>query len=124
MQLSDGEWKIMNALWRRGSATARELLDDLRGETAWAYTTAKTMLSRMAEKGAVRERKQGNVSVYEPALSQRQARRFALHGLIDRAFDGAFGPLMQHLVAEERLGAKDRAALRRMLREPRRGRQR
>ena len=49
-QPSDAEWKVLNALWRRHPTSARELLTALRGE-GWAYTTLKTMLARMQEKG-------------------------------------------------------------------------
>ena len=57
----------------------------------------------------------------------RSARRAAVRSLLERAFDGAFGPLFKHLVAEEKLSGKERQELARMLDEldrppPRRGR--
>jgi BlaI family penicillinase repressor len=113
--LSDAEWKVMNGLWRRRRATARELLEDVAARTGWAYTTIKTILSRLVDKGVLREAKQGNTSVYEPLLSRRAARRAAVRHLLDHAFDGAFGPLMQHLLQDEKLSRRDRAALRAML---------
>jgi len=115
VRISESEWKVMDAVWRRESATAREVHDDLAGETRWAYTTVKTLLDRLAEKGALRVAKRGNTGVYSPAVTKDEARRTALRGLLDRAFDGAFGPLLHHLIEEEKLSKRDRAELRRLL---------
>jgi len=117
MILSAAEWKLMRALWERGTATAREVHDDVAAEPGWAYTTVKTMLARLVDKGALRESKRGHVSVYAPLVSERRARRSALRGLLERAFDGTFGSLAQFLADDARLSDDDRAALARMLAE-------
>lgn len=114
-QPSDAEWKVLHALWRRGKATSRELLDDLSAED-WAYTTLKTMLTRMEEKGFVRSKPMGNAAQYEPLLARGEAQRSALRTLIERVFEGASGPLLAHLAEEERLSEADRAALEKRLR--------
>lgn len=115
LKLSDAEWTVMRAVWARPPASAREVLDRAGGETGWAYTTVKTLLARLVEKGALRMTMRGNVSLYEPRLTMRQARVAAVRSLVDRAFDGTFGSLFQHLIAEEKLSAKDRAALARLI---------
>ncbi len=115
MALSEGEWKVMNALWARHPATAREIFDALPPGTDWAYTTLKTILARMVEKGVLAERKQGHRSLYEPLVTRMQARRSAVRSLLDRAFDGAFGSLFHYLVDEERLSPEQRRELRGLL---------
>ena len=115
MQLNSSEWKVMNALWRKHPATAREVLDQMVPETAWAYTTLKTLLTRLVEKGAVREEKQGNASVYTPLLEQSEARTEAVSSLVERVFDGAAASLLQHLLAEKKLSRRDRDELSAML---------
>ena len=108
MKLTKAEWQIMNVLWKDWPATARQIADRLPDEVNWAYTTIKTMLTRLADKQAVRESKKGHVGVYEPNLTRRDARRNALDSLLDQAFDGAFGPLMHFLVEDEKLSPKER----------------
>ena len=103
MKLTEAEWLIMNALWDEHPATARDIAARLPAEVNWAYTTIKTMLTRLVEKKVVTERKRGNTSVYEPVLSRQRAQRSALRTLADVAFDGAFGPLMHFLAEEEKL---------------------
>ncbi|MBE0536523.1 MAG: BlaI/MecI/CopY family transcriptional regulator, partial [Phycisphaerae bacterium] len=75
MKLTDAEWQIMNALWKGWPATTREIAGRLPKDVKWAYTTIKTMLTRLAEKGAVAETKRGHVGVYEPLVSLGEARR-------------------------------------------------
>lgn len=111
MKLSEAEWQIMNALWKKNPATARDLTEHLPKEKNWAYTTLKTMLSRLVNKGIVSERKNGNTSVYEPLLSKNKARSKAILNLANQAFDGAVGPLMHFLVEEKKLSKKQRTEL-------------
>ncbi len=122
-QPSDAEWKVLHALWKRGKASARELLEDLSAED-WAYTTLKTMLTRMEDKGFVRSRSLGNMALYEPLLARGEAQRSALRTLIERVFEGAAGPLLAQLAEEERLSPRDRAELERKLRASETGRKR
>ena len=111
MRLTEAEWQIMNALWEGWPATAREIADRLPESVNWAYTTIKTMLTRLVEKEAVRESKRGNVGIYEPILSRQNARRNALKSLANQAFDGAFGPLMHFLLEDQNLSGRQREQL-------------
>ncbi|HUR27975.1 MAG TPA: BlaI/MecI/CopY family transcriptional regulator [Planctomycetota bacterium] len=107
---SDAEWKVLNVLWRKNPANARELLLLLR-EEGWAYTTLKTMLTRMEAKGFVRTQMRGNTCFYKPATLQRAMQRDAVRTLIERVFEGAAGPLLAHLAEDEQLSAAERKKL-------------
>jgi predicted transcriptional regulator len=69
------------------------------------------MLTRLAEKKAIRERKDANTSIYEPLVSQRKARLSAFRLLLDQSFNGAMGPLMHFLLQEQKLNAKQKKEL-------------
>jgi predicted transcriptional regulator len=115
MKLTDAEWQIMNALWTGHPATTREILERLPTDVDWAYTTVKTMLTRLEGKGAVHADKQGKTTRYTPALTRAKARRRALVDLVNHAFDGAMGPLVHFLVGEGRLSDKEREELSELL---------
>ena len=115
MRLTDAEWQIMNALWKRYPATAREIAENLADETQWAYTTIKTLLARLAAKSAVSEQKRGNTSVYEPLVSLKKARRTALRTFLNQAFGGTVEPLLNFLAEERKLTNKQREELARIL---------
>ena len=117
MRLSESEWKIMNSLWKSSPATAREIIEQISGEVEWAYTTVKTMLSRLVTKGAVSEHKRGNTSFYEPLIAREQAHRNAFTNLFYKVLDGAVEPLMHFLIEEKKLSKKEREELIRILKE-------
>jgi BlaI family penicillinase repressor len=116
-KLTDAEWKVMTVVWHAGRASARDVSDALSGETGWAYTTVKTLLTRLAAKGAVRESedRRGASAVYEPLVTADQARRSAVRTLLDRAFSGDRVPMVGFLLEGARLTADDRERLRRIL---------
>ena len=117
MRISDAEWTVMQVAWNRAPVSVRDVWEDVRAETDWAYTTVKTILSRLVAKGALKMTKRGNTGWFEPRVTRTQARRSALKSLVDSAFEGAFGPLVQHLIAEEKLSKRDRRQLTEMLQE-------
>jgi BlaI family penicillinase repressor len=117
MKLSDNEWKIMNSLWKSSPATAREIIEQIPGEVDWAYTTVKTMLSRLVAKGAVSEHKRGNVSFYKPLITQERAHNNAFTNLFDKVLGGAVEPFMHYLVDEKKLSEKEREELIRILKK-------
>jgi BlaI family penicillinase repressor len=117
MKLTQAEWQIMNALWQKHPTTARELMQRLPKGISWAYTTIKTMLSRLVEKKAVSEQKKGNTSLYKPLVSQKRARRSAFKSMLDQAFEGAMGPLMHFLIEEEQLSEKQKRQIFQILQE-------
>jgi predicted transcriptional regulator len=76
---------MLEALWTRGSATVRELLDD--GYTDLAYTTVMTTVDRLFKKGLLTRTEQGRAFRYAPRFSRqelnREAAGHALRQLLD-----------------------------------------
>ncbi len=105
----------MQALWQRHPISVREVMQRLPQDNQWAYSTVKTLLTRLVEKQMVAVNKQGNSSFFTPLVSRSQARRSAIHQLIDRAFDGTVGGLVQHLLEKEKLTSAQREELQAML---------
>ncbi len=115
IKLSDAEWQIMNALWRKHPATAREIMEEIPGEAKWAYTTLKTMLTRLMKKKAVKEFKRSNLSFYEPLIVQNNARYSAIKTLFDNILDGSVEPVLHFLAKEKNLSEKNRQKLLKIL---------
>ena len=70
--LSKAEHDILNALWRSGAQSVREVHDQVSQTTGWAYTTTKTVMDRMAAKGLLERRDAHGVFVYKPLISRPQ----------------------------------------------------
>src|SRR5918999_4721923 len=91
--LTRRERQIMDILFRRGRATAAEVMDELPGEPS--SSTVRTQLRVLEEKGHVRHAEEGLRYVYMPAVPRRAARKSALKHLVDTFFDGS----AEHAVA-------------------------
>ena len=114
-RLSGAEWTVMSALWEHAPACARDVLEATAPSTSWAYTTVRTLLQRLVDKGAVAVEMRGNTGYYRPLVTRKDARRSALRALVDKAFDGTFGALVQHMLADEKLSRRERARLARQI---------
>jgi BlaI family penicillinase repressor len=51
MELGDAEWTVMNAVWERAPASARDVLEIVEPDTRWAYSTVKTLLAQARRQG-------------------------------------------------------------------------
>ncbi len=111
MQLNDSEWKVMARLWELGRGGVAELHQELEADTGWAYSTVKTLLERLAEKGAVGIEKERSGRVFVPLLKESDARRNAFRALLDRAFGGRVEALAQHLADPKSLSKRERQEL-------------
>ena len=85
--LTRRERQIMDILYRRGRATAAEVMNDLSGQPT--YSTVRTQLRVLEEKGQVRHEEEGLRYVYSPAVPRHTARKSALRHLVNTFFDGS-----------------------------------
>ena len=85
--LSRRERQIIDILYRRGRATAADVMEDLPGEPS--YSTVRTQLRVLEEKGHVRHEDDGQRYVYTPAIPRGTVRRSALKHLVETFFDGS-----------------------------------
>jgi predicted transcriptional regulator len=85
--LSRRERQIMDILFRLGRATAAEVMEELPNERT--YSTVRSQLRVLEEKGHVRHDREGARFVYTPVVSRQAARKSALRHLIATFFDGS-----------------------------------
>lgn len=106
-KLTRVELRVMDAMWRLGPASVREIQEALPAKNRPAYTTVQTMVYRLEAKGAVRRvKKIGNAHVFEPAISRESAQRRLVDELLS-FFGGKIQPVMAHLVESGRLSLED-----------------
>jgi predicted transcriptional regulator len=77
----------MDVLYRRGRATAAEVMGELPGEPN--YSTVRTQLRVLEDKGHVRHEEEGGRYVHAPAVPRHAARKSALKHLVETVFDGS-----------------------------------
>ena len=105
--LTRRERQIMDILFRRGRATAAEVMEELPGEPS--YSTVRTQLRVLEEKGHARHDDDGVRYVYMPAVARHAARKSALRHLVDTFFEGSAEKAVAALLGGEgaRLSAEE-----------------
>jgi BlaI family penicillinase repressor len=83
--LSRRERQIMDVIYKRGRATAADVLENM--PSAPSYSAVRAMLRLLEDKGFVRHEQDGPRYVYLPTLSRDKARKSAMRQLLQTFFD-------------------------------------
>ena len=116
--LSPLEHEVMTVVWRRGTATAAQVLDDLRKPLTNA--TVRTLLRRLEAKGYLRHAVDGRTFVYAPRVAETQAATGAVRRIVQRFFGGSTSKLLAGLVDEGLIDPGEVRALSKRLERSRR----
>ncbi|HET7306195.1 MAG TPA: BlaI/MecI/CopY family transcriptional regulator [Gammaproteobacteria bacterium] len=112
------ELALLQALWRRGPSTVRELHDSLPEDRQTGYTTVLKLMQIMYDKGLVTRDESRRAHVYSATKSKRETQRQLLNDFIDRVYEGAATTLaVQALNQTDTINDDDAARLRRSLDE-------
>ena len=114
---SDLELKILQALWRGGAGTAREVLGRLDDGKTRAYTTVLTTLQIMERKGFVARTREGASDRWRAVARERSVVGSFWKALVARLGGGRASVAVQQLVEAEKVDAAELAELVRVIRE-------
>lgn len=115
VELTEAEWEIMKVVWEKQPCTAGTVQEKLVKSKDWAYSTVKTTMDRMAEKGILTIEKIRNLQLFQACISEVDAKRGEFRKMLKRAFDGALTPMMQFLIEHEGLSKKEALQLRKLV---------
>jgi BlaI family penicillinase repressor len=110
--LSDLQLMLMRVFWSKPSATAAEVVADLRTSRPLAHTTVATLLSRLEKRGLLVADREGRQVSYRAAVSRQEVRRSMVSALLAGLFDGEARGLLSHLVDQRSIGADELAEIR------------
>lgn len=114
--VTDAELAILQVLWERGSATVRELTEQLYAEhVSSQHATVQKLLERLEAKECVRRNRGAWPHVFEAAVDREVLIGRKLQQTADKLCDGSIQPLLTHLVTAGSLSAQDRQSLRDLL---------
>jgi len=117
--LTEGEWAIIQAVWDNHPCAAPTVQEVLQSEKAWTYSTVKTMMDRMVAKGLLKTERIRNLILYSAAVTRKEAQNSEIMRAAKRAFDGAFTPMMQFLLDNNKLSKDQLAELESMIKSKR-----
>ena len=118
--LTDQELEIMKIVWQHGTATVREVYEDLLKTRKIAYTTVMTMMGILEQKGRLTKNSRDRAYVYSPSEPQGEVVGNMVHDFVTRVFDGSAKPLLMHLVEKKKISQQELDEISKLLKKPRR----
>jgi predicted transcriptional regulator len=111
------EMRILNAVWRMGSATVDEIVTSFPEGERPNYKTTQAFLRIMENKGFVRHTARGRVFVFEPIVKKDEVDQRSVEALLEQNFGGSATGLFVNLLESDAVPASDIEALEEMIRE-------
>jgi predicted transcriptional regulator len=108
-ELGRRERQIMEIVYRRGRATAAEVLADLADPPT--YSAVRGMLRYLEEKGQLKHDQDGPRYVYLPTSPQKKVRASALSHLVHTFFDGSASEAAAALIESKPLSREEHKRL-------------
>jgi len=113
--LGKRERQIMEIIYRRGRATAAEVLSDLPDPPT--YSAVRGMLRYLEDKELLKHEQDGPRYVYSPISSPREVRASAVGHLLRTFFDGSVSTAVAALLSSKRLSRSEYERLAKLLDE-------
>ncbi len=107
INLSDGEWKLMNLLWQSAPRTIAQLVGALQQETGWKKNTVFVMLSRMEDKGAVYFEDGGRARLYYPAVERSEVTARETESFLAKVYGGSLQLMVSSMAGQKALSRQD-----------------
>lgn len=120
MQLSNLELDVMRLIWRDKEVIVPDLHRELERDRGLSYSTVKTIVDRLEEKGAIgRMRTYGRTILYGPLIEEQTLAKPMVRDLLRRLFGGEARPMISHLLEEAELSSDDLKYLEQMIAQKR-----
>lgn len=113
--ISEAEWKVMECLWGKSNLTLKEIAECLK-DTDWSYTTIRTLVTRLVEKGVVGADKSSSSNFrYFPIAPEKECRVQETKSFLTRVFDGSVAMMLSTLVKQEELSKEEISELKKII---------
>lgn len=107
LQFGKVQLRIMNVLWEKKRATAREITDALNEAEPIAHSTVQTLLRTLEDKGAVDHSKEGRTFYFFPRVAAEEATQTATRSFIENVFGGSPGTMVSYLVKNQYVSPRE-----------------
>ena len=107
INLSDGEWKLMNLLWQNPPKTITHLTKELEQTTGWGRNVIITMLKRLEAKGAVCHEEGERAKLFYPCVERDGAVIEETRGFLNRVYQGSLSLMVNAMVSSSELSDEE-----------------
>ncbi len=116
-KLSEAQTEIMNVVWEHGEASVARVMEELNTRRKVSRNTVQTMLSRLAKKGWLRHRQEGNTFFYEATVGKRETLSAMAENLVNTAFSGSAERLVMALLDGRGISTEERSRIQEMIKK-------
>lgn len=113
--LSDAQLEIMRVVWDRGEVAVGEVWDVLTQQRPIARNTVQTVISRLAQKGWLKHRKQGRAFLYRATAARDATVRGMVRRLVDTVFSGSAEGLVLAMLEGRSLSREEADRIRKLI---------
>ncbi len=114
-QPTEVELAILNILWERGQATARQIHDLVGVQRQTNYSTTVKMLSIMLEKELVKRDDSVRPQLFQAACTRKRTGTKMLRDMVEKVFEGSSTALAMQALALKRATPNEIAEMRALL---------
>jgi BlaI family penicillinase repressor len=107
--------KIMQVLWQRGHASAREITDALNQTEPIAHSTVQTLLRKLEAKGAISHAVEDRTFVFHSQVKEDKVKRGAVSDLLDRMFGSSIAEMVAYLLENEHVSREELDRIRKLI---------
>jgi predicted transcriptional regulator len=93
---TEGELEILGILWNKGTATVRNVHEEICKSKDAGYTTTLKLMQIMFEKGLVTRDSSNKTHIYKPAVSREKTQKQFVNKMINSLFAGSSAQLVMH----------------------------
>lgn len=99
---TESELEILQVLWAKGTASVREVHEELSRTKEAGYTTTLKLMQIMHEKGLVRRDDSVKTHIYQPAVSREKTQKHLLGKMINTVFGGSTTQLVMQALGNHK----------------------
>lgn len=111
-KLSDFELEVLQHLWGLKQASTPQIHREIAASRKVAYSTVRTIVDRLEQKGAIERLPQrGRAVIFQPLITRAEVSLPLAKRFVEKVFGGDSRPLLSHLLDDEALNAEDLAYL-------------
>lgn len=108
---------IMQVLWKKKQANAREITDALNELEPIAHSTVQTLLRTLEKKEAIDHEIDDRTFIFYPLVKNEKVVKDELGRFIDRLFSGSMGGMVSYLVKNQYLSRDELKKISELLEE-------
>jgi BlaI family transcriptional regulator, penicillinase repressor len=112
---TESELEILQVLWDKGTASVREVHEELLKVKEAGYTTTLKLMQIMFEKGLVKRDDSIKTHIYQAAVSREKTQKHLLGKMIDTLFGGSPTELVIQALGNHKASADELEAIQKMI---------